>query len=218
MVGGSGFGDQAGVRLTSRLTCYTSHDIHPTPRYAVPVITDLALSKPSAARHSLGHRFASALFVSIASSALVGCSSYRAPTFQVIDARVVDRTNDGAVVQFTIEAKNDNSIPIPLRQARYSMDLDGQTVFAGTRSPETTLHKSGTHQFVIPAAIKASSLAAISPSPRYRLSGSLTYITPGAFAELLFDTGVARPSAPFGGEGSIDIGPNGSTTTNSPTP
>lgn len=124
---------------------------------------------------------------------------------QVLDARVIERTADGAVVQFTIEARNGNNNPLPLREATYSLDLNGQTVFTGIRSAECTLRQSGVQQFVLPAAVKASSLASMGGAVRYRLAGSLTYVTPGAFAELLFDSGVARPSAGFSGEGEIDL-------------
>jgi hypothetical protein len=39
----------------------------------------------------------------------------------------------------------------------------------------------------------------------YRLSGTLQYITPGALAELLFDTGVSQPDVSFVQSGTIDL-------------
>jgi hypothetical protein len=40
---------------------------------------------------------------------------------------------------------------------------------------------------------------------KYRLSGNVQYVTPGAFAEVLFDTGVRRPKTAFVQEGTIDL-------------
>lgn len=134
----------------------------------------------------------------------------------VVEARIIDRSDDGAVVQFTIEAKNSNDKPMPLREARYSLELDGRSVFTGARSAETTLPKSRTQRFVLPAAVPASLVSSIGSGARYRLVGTQTYVTPGAFAELLFDTGVSRPSVGFSAQGTIDEGGAVGTAPNTP--
>lgn len=175
-------------------------------RYAVGVSTPMhatASSFRSAWRARLGT--AASVALALTPVGLVGCSSYRAPTMEVISARTVERTADGAVVEFTVKASHDNAKPLPLREATYSLELDGQTVFSGVRSAEATLPRGGSQQIVLPVAIKSGSLASSATTGRYRLLGSLTYITPGAFAELLFDSGVARPTVPFAGEGSIEL-------------
>ncbi|MGE3107164.1 MAG: LEA type 2 family protein [Phycisphaerales bacterium] len=145
-----------------------------------------------------------ALLGSLAIGLIAGCSSYQAPSLQVLDARVIEQTPEGAVVQFTIQATNQNNNPLPLRDVEYSLSLGGEQVFTGIRSPEATIRQSGTQQFTLPAAVKASVLPPAGSTTPYRLSGSLTYITPGAFAELLFDTGVRRPSTPLSGEGTLE--------------
>jgi hypothetical protein len=110
-------------------------------------------------------------------------------------------------MSFTLDAYNDNEIPLPLRDVTYSVTLDGREVFRGTRSAEATLRRKGVQQLRLPAVI------AIEPgdSPptgmqEFRLSGTLTYVTPGKIAELLFDTGVRVPSVGFATEGQIDLG------------
>jgi hypothetical protein len=122
----------------------------------------------------------------------------------VADARVTERSDEGMAVVFTLDAANANQEAVPLREATYSLELEGKPVFRGVRSAEATLRSRGTQQFALPAAFPLSMLPA-SGAVRYRLSGSIEYITPGAFAEVLFDTGVRRPDASFVEEGVIDL-------------
>jgi len=170
-------------------------------------------------------------------SAAGGCSSYTAPVVEVVDARVAEHTSEGAVVQFVITARNTNAKPLPLREVDYTLELNGETVFKGMRSPESTLAMArkmpvegetttgmgdsaipgatpsaadmaapgSIQEITIPASIPASALHLLaSGSARYRLYGTLTYVTPGAFAELLFDTGVSRPTIGFSREGVLE--------------
>jgi hypothetical protein len=133
-----------------------------------------------------------------------GCSSYAPPAMTVTDARVTDRTDEGVAVAFVLDATNSNDDALPLRETTYSLELDGQSVFKGIRSAEATLRRRGTQQVVLPAGIPHALLPA-GGTVHYRLSGSIEYITPGAFAEVLFDTGVRRPDASFSQEGTIDL-------------
>ncbi|MBC7835391.1 MAG: LEA type 2 family protein [Phycisphaerales bacterium] len=137
--------------------------------------------------------------------ALGGCSGYSSPRFSVASAEVVERTETGVVVLLTIDATNENDVPLPLREIEYEMDVGGRRVFSGVRSPEATLRSNGVQQFTIPAAI------AIEPGRglptgvgEFRLSGSVTYLTPGALAETLFDAGVRQPEASFSDTGTVD--------------
>lgn len=119
----------------------------------------------------------------------------------------------GQVLEFTLSARNDNEVPLPLREIRYSVELasgeswEGASTFSGVRSPEATLRGNGTQQIVLPAAMALVPGAArpVGLVP-YQFSARLEYITPGAFAETLFDTGVRRPSASFRQAGFIDFG------------
>lgn len=148
------------------------------------------------------------LLLSAASAGASGCSSYVAPSMEVADARVTDRTTEGLAIAFTIDAENSNEDALPLREAAYSVELDGQRVFTGVRSAEATLRRYGSQQFTLPAAVPSLLLAQLpmgAQHVRYRISGSVEYITPGAFAEVLFDTGVRRPTTSFQDEGVIDL-------------
>jgi hypothetical protein len=137
----------------------------------------------------------------------VGCESYSAPVLSVAKAEPTERTQDGAAMLFTLDARNDNDEPLPLREVEYRVDLDGKEVFHGSRSAEATLRRVGIQQLRLPAAVPITqdTSSVVAGPVRYRLTGSLYYITPGRLAETLFDAGVHKPSVSFNFEGDIDL-------------
>ncbi len=151
------------------------------------------------------------------STLAVGCSKFAAPTLKVVDARVVQQTTEGIAVDFIIEGSNSNGEEIPLQLVKYSLTIDGERVFRGERMAEATLRRFGSQQFVLPVASTWENLpgAGVEPAAdgpprerRYRLSGTLQYIAPGALAEVFFDTGVRRPSVNFATEGELIFTPS----------
>lgn len=141
---------------------------------------------------------------------LPGCASYQAPAFSVAEARPGVRTQQGVEMFFVLNARNDNDAALPLRDVEYRVELDGRTVFSGTRSAEATLRRLGTQQITLPAVVKLddnapASVRAGSPGVPYRISGTVTYVTPGQIAEILFDTGVRVPTVGFNGDGQIAL-------------
>lgn len=137
---------------------------------------------------------------------LGACSAYKAPRFTVIDAAATERTAEGVAMLFTLDAVNENDVGLPLRDVRYTVEIDGRKVFSGTRSGEATLRRLGIQKVTLPAVVR---LGAESPPmaglSRYRISGQVTYVTPGQIAEILFDTGVRVPTVGFSGSGEIDL-------------
>ena len=138
----------------------------------------------------------------------VGCSSYSAPVLSIARAEPAERTPDGCSMVFVLDARNDNEDPLPLRTIEYRVDLNGREVFRGTRSAEATLRRLGTQQLRLPAALPVTPDTAglLSGLVRYRVSGSIAYVTPGRLAETLFDAGVHVPSVAFDFEGNFDLG------------
>ena len=135
-----------------------------------------------------------------------GCSSYRAPKLTVREAAITSVTNEGLVIDFTIDAENANEVELPLVVITYRLMLNGREVFRGVRSPEATLRRLGTQQIKLPAVVNFDEhVAAMEPPIRYRLEGRLTYITPGSIAQILFDTGVRRPRARFRSSGTLEL-------------
>lgn len=141
---------------------------------------------------------------------LAGClRSATPPTLTVTGARVVDRTNEVAIVEFDIAARNDNDIGLPLREVRYTLALDGDTVFTGSRSPEATVRRFGSQSITLPVVVPLDELPPDQRELAYRLTGRITYLVPGALAELLFDSRVRRPTVGFEDRGTLELAPAG---------
>mgnify|MGYP001272880491 CR=1 FL=1 len=139
--------------------------------------------------------------------ALVGCSGARAPSLSVSEVYVVERTSEGVAVEFVLDAENPNTVELPLRQVFYSLSVDGRRVFSGERSAEATLRRDGSQQIRLPAVVPLGTGEATLRGARpYRLHGTLRYVTPGAFAEAMFEAGLNRPSVSFSDSGTIDFG------------
>lgn len=156
---------------------------------------------------SISLRFILIGFMSVALTLLGGCQSYHAPGLSVASAEAVERTGEGISVLFTLDARNDNDTQLPLREVEYRVDLNGQSIFSGTRSAEATLRRHGIQQIRLPASAPLGGPAGElgQGTARYTISGTLYYITPGQFAETLFDAGVRKPSVSFSFDGEIDL-------------
>jgi LEA14-like dessication related protein len=137
----------------------------------------------------------------------VGCESYSSPVLSMAKAEPTERTQEGAAMLFTLDARNDNDDPLPLREVEYRVDLNGKEVFHGSRSAEATLRRLGIQQLRLPASVPLSAdNSGVANGPvKYRLTGAMYYITPGRLAETLFDAGVRKPSVSFSFEGDIDL-------------
>lgn len=167
----------------------------------------------SADRHDAlrraGARLALTLLGASASTlAASGCAGSASPTIRLADARVTERTPEGIAVEFILEGVNDNEEELPLQRVLYSLSIDGERVFRGERMAEATLRRRGAQTFVLPVSVRWDDLPPEARGEgdadsvfRYRLTGVMQYIAPGALAEVFFDTGVRRPSVRFAAEG-----------------
>lgn len=155
---------------------------------------------------------ASALLLLATGLAGVGCSTVETPQLTVVDARITEETDEGVMIEFTLEGVNENPQELPLREVTYTLSVDGRRVFSGQRSAEATLRRLGNQRFLLPAVVPASAEVGPLPGSTYRVSGQAVYLAPGAIAELLFDSGVRRPRVSFSGTGTI--GDNDAVSTN----
>lgn len=150
-------------------------------------------------------------------AALAGCSAYRSPEIEVTGARVAQETSQGMVIDFTLNASNANEVDLPLERVTYTVRLNGERVFAGTRSAEATVRRLGTQGFVLPAAIDLTTFDPPAGEVPYEITGSVVYVTPGEIAQILFDVGVRRPRSTFRQRGTLDFGAGETTETQSST-
>jgi LEA14-like dessication related protein len=138
---------------------------------------------------------------------LAGCSAYRAPTLNVRKAAITNVTEEGVVIRFTLDAENTNGVELPLKKITYRLYLDGREVFKGIRSPEATLRRLGSQSITLPAVVTVDEqINKLQGHVRYRIEGTLSYITPGSVAQILFDAGVRRPTVGFSDRGTLVLG------------
>ncbi len=148
-------------------------------------------------------------FLATCAAALGACSGAQAPRFEVRDVAVTQQTEQGVVVTFLVAAENRNADPLPLKNVRYGLSLDGKRVFDGERSAETTLRRYGTQEFLLPVAFPVGEGTGIASAPvgrmPYTFDATVEYELPGTIAEALFDTGLRVPTASFGERGQLDF-------------
>jgi hypothetical protein len=144
--------------------------------------------------------------LAFAALALQGCTSYRPPKVDVASVTIGDASPEGVVVEFILDATNENNDPLPLKSIDYRLTLDGREVFHGSRSPERTLPKNGEQKIRVPAVVRLNpGDPPLAGTRRYVLSGQITYLEPGKIAELLFDNEVSQPSSPFSDSGNVEF-------------
>jgi hypothetical protein len=135
------------------------------------------------------------------------CTRYSAPRLEVVGVQLVEETATGMVLRCEVDATNRNNVELPLREVRYTLKLEGQPAATGLRSPEASLPRFGTQRITFPAVL---ALGPDRPRPsgtlRFELDGQIMYITPGQFAQVLFDINVRRPKVSFDGDGVVELG------------
>lgn len=151
----------------------------------------------------------------LAGAALAGCQSQPAPSFEVSGVAITEQTSEGMVVTFRVRADNRGEEALPLRTVQYSISLDGRQTFSGQRAAEATVRRFGSQEFLLPVALTLGEGKDLPALPTgqvpYSLQGTVEYEVPGSIAELLFDTGIRRPTASFSESGQLDfsqIGPS----------
>lgn len=143
------------------------------------------------------HRRAWALGLAGVAALSAGCSS--APTVSLVSAELIESSDEGSVVAFTVATDNTNDTALPLRVVDYAADAAGLH-FSGVRAGEATLRSRGVQHVTFPASFPGRVSLGESASVR----GSLGYVAPGPLAAELFDMGIYRPSVSFAGTATVE--------------
>ena len=126
---------------------------------------------------------------------LGGCSGPRDPHIQYGPVRVLQRSSEAVQLGFELDLSNPNEQPLNLLEFRYTLWAGGRPVYEGRRAAAATLRSSGSRRQTLPAVVRFDQLSG--PAPQAldcRLTGRLTYDTPGAMARTLRDIGLRRPA------------------------
>ena len=143
---------------------------------------------------------AAACTIAVLATTLAGCvTPHTPPGFTIDGVRTTSTSADATVIAFDVTGRNDNEFALPLRQVTYTLVVDGEQVFTGTREALVTLPRFGRQTFTVPAAIETEWLAnrQQTGADGATLRATVTYETPGSIAEVLFDANLRRPTARF---------------------
>jgi hypothetical protein len=119
-------------------------------------------------------------------SVLAACTT--PPGIRVTGLDVVEESASTAEVAVRLEIRNPTAVPIRLDTWNYS----GQWVAAITVPPESRVLTA------IPAVIPRD---AESQTAGWSVGGSIRYLEPTRFSQMLYDLGLNRPSTGFSGRG-----------------
>lgn len=146
-----------------------------------------------------------ALWLIAAVAAAAGCSSTQAPGAEVRDVALGEVSDEAYVLNFDLTLSNPNSQPLELQDLYYTLSVDGEQVYEGRRSAESTVTADGAISITIPAVVQFDRVGheRVPGEIAYGLRGSLSYMTPDTIAEMLFDANIWRPSVSFGTEGRL---------------
>lgn len=134
---------------------------------------------------------------------LAACQGDAPPRFELVAARAVQTTDRGMLIELDLTGENPSDREIRLREARYSVQIDGANVFRSARSPEVALGPYGRVTMTLPVAIQQAEWTGVSPVVGIR--GQMLYLDPGPLAEVLYDARLRRPTAPL--RGSVTLSP-----------
>lgn len=138
-------------------------------------------------------------------AAMSGCSGFREPVVTIVGASLTETSDSAIGIGISLDLANSNSQPVELYEFTYAITINGTGTYRGRWAASATLPANGSRQLVIPAVVRYDQLGWIANSvpaeARFDVSGSLLYIAPGDIAEILFDTGVRKPTVLFRGQG-----------------
>lgn len=129
---------------------------------------------------------------------LPACSSTPPPRASDASISLRETQGRGVVTSIRLTFHNTSDQPLPLRDLAYDLYQDNRRVFSGVRSAQCTLQRFGSQTIDLPAAWSVPDDQPLpSADSSFRLKGRVTYLVPGALAEVLFDAKILRPTEGF---------------------
>lgn len=134
---------------------------------------------------------------------VAGCTRFKAPGIAVVDAALVESTDEACRFDVALEVMNPNDEAMELREFSYSFSVAGGTTFTGRWSLGRTLAPGRKSEVKVPAVVVVD--AAQGPEVSWTMRGNVLYVSPGALAEILLDAEVREPRARFRASGKTPL-------------
>ena len=140
-----------------------------------------------------------------------GCAPVQRPQTLVGEARVTEASAEGAAVAVPVSLSNPRGVPLPIREARFTMRVDAADAapFHVTQQLAATLPAEGGQTVTLRSAFAVADGASLEGAP-YVIEGTIVYEPPGEIRRLLTDSGLPLPSVRFAGQGTLGEGPSAS--------
>lgn len=138
----------------------------------------------------------SRLLLSLAAAALAACTT--PPGIRVTGLDVVEESASTAEVAVRLEIRNPTAVPIRLDTWNYTLQVNGQQMYSGQWVAAITVPPESRVLTAIPAVIPRD---AESQTAGWSVGGSIRYLEPTRFSQMLYDLGLNRPSTGFSGQG-----------------
>lgn len=154
------------------------------------------------------------MMTAVWTAGLVGCGALGGkPSARVVDAALVEQTDEGSRIEFVVELDNPRAENYPLASVWYAIDVEDAGTFRFTEYPIEALPGRGSsvgsadgeampgrQRLRLAGALPATGLA----GRRWTVTGAVAYKPGGEIREILTDSGVPLPTAPFRGEGTLE--------------
>ncbi len=126
--------------------------------------------------------------------------SIKDPATRVVAVESVEVGPDAMRAEVVVALTNPNDEPLPLTEARYTLEIAGLGTYKGQTTPNAVVPAEGEITLRLPAAIAGSGP---SIGMGYNVGGSIQYFPPGELRHITYDVGVPLPSATFSGKGAV---------------
>jgi LEA14-like dessication related protein len=130
-----------------------------------------------------------------------GIATVTPPVTTVRGVRLVRQTQEAARFEATLELRNPNNVPLPMRKSHYTLVVENAGRARLDDLPNRTIPARGVQTVVLPAAISTRRGVA---GGRYHLDGSVTYDPPGNLRRFLTDSGIPLPEVLFARAGTLE--------------
>ncbi len=117
------------------------------------------------------------------------------PTARVRTVDIVEQTEEGARLEFTIELSNPNEVALPLLVTDYEVSIEGGSRFSFVDTVNRTIPARGTQSIRVAAAVPTRGRDLTGAA--YSVNGLVRYLLPGELPNLAVESGIPPPAVGF---------------------